>query len=79
MDIRGLGREIIIRMMREGFISQIPDIYRLPYEKIAILEGFGEKSVANLQANIEASKNQSLSRLIIGLAVERLVLPKLLP
>ncbi|HMS50882.1 MAG: NAD-dependent DNA ligase LigA [Sphingobacteriales bacterium] len=69
MDIRGLGREIIIRMMREGFISQIPDIYRLPYEKIAILEGFGEKSVANLQANIEASKNQSLSRLIIGLGI----------
>ncbi|NPA12893.1 MAG: DNA ligase (NAD(+)) LigA [Aquificae bacterium] len=69
MDIRGLGRAIVKRFYQLGFLKSIPDIYRLPYDKIKQLEGFGEKSVENLKKSIEASKNRPIHRLITGLGI----------
>ncbi len=69
MDIRGLGRDIIKRFFKDGFIQRIPDIYHLDYAKIQELEGWGERSVAKLKESIEASKDQPLSKLIIGLGI----------
>jgi DNA ligase (NAD+) len=72
MDIDGLGRDIIKRFIREGFLKGIPDIYRLPYDKILGLEGWGEKAVSKLQSGIEASKNQPLNRLLVGLGIRHI-------
>ena len=49
MDIDGLGRSIIIDFIERGFIKNLEDIYRLPYDEILKLEGWGEKSVENLK------------------------------
>ncbi len=69
MDIRGLGEAIVRRFYELGFLKSIPDIYRLPYEKIKQLEGFGEKSVENLKNAIEESKHRPIHRLITGLGI----------
>ncbi|NPA58662.1 MAG: DNA ligase (NAD(+)) LigA, partial [Aquificae bacterium] len=69
MDIRGLGRAIVKKFYELGFLRSIPDIYRLPYDKIKQLEGFGEKSVENLKKAIEESKNRPIHRLITGLGI----------
>lgn len=69
MDIRGLGKDIVKRFFKEGFISSIEDIYQLDYTKIQALDGWGEKSVTNLRTNIEGSKQQPLFRLLIGLGI----------
>lgn len=69
MDIRGLGEAIVRRFYKLGFLKSIPDIYRLPYDKIKQLEGFGEKSVENLRKSIEASKHRPINRLITGLSI----------
>ena len=69
MDIRGLGEAIVRRFYKLGFLKSIPDIYRLPYEKIKQLEGFGEKSVENLKNAIEESKHRPIHRLITGLGI----------
>ena len=69
MDIRSLGEANIRKFYELGFLTAIPGIYRLPYDKIRELEGFGEKSVNNLRSAIEASKQQPLHRLIFGLGV----------
>jgi DNA ligase (NAD+) len=69
MDIRSLGEANIRKFYELGFLKDIPGVYRLPFDKIRELEGFGEKSVSNLQSAIEASRQQPLHRLIFGLGI----------
>jgi DNA ligase (NAD+) len=72
MDIEGFGKSIIDRFFELGWLHNIADVYRLDYSKIAQLEGFGEKSVANLQASIEKAKKNPISRLLHSLSVHHL-------
>lgn len=69
MDIRGLGEAMVTKFFELGYIKDIPGIYKLPFEKIRELEGFGEKSITNLQNAIEASKQQPLNRLVFALGI----------
>ena len=69
MDIRSFGDANVRKFYELGFLKDIPGIYRLPYDEIRALEGFGEKSVGNLQAAIETSRGQPLHRLIFGLGI----------
>ncbi len=69
MDIRGFGEAIVKKFYTLGYLKNVPDIYHLPFDKIRTLEGFGEKSITNLQAAIEASKSQPLHRLIYALGI----------
>lgn len=64
MDIDGLGRSIIIDFIQRGFIKNLEDIYRLPYNEIIELEGWGDKSVEKLKAGIEDSKHRPIWRLL---------------
>ena len=72
LDIEHLGEQRVRLFIDLGFISDVGDIYALPYDRIRELEGFGELSVANLAAAIEASKQQSLARLLVGLNIRHL-------
>ena len=69
MDIRGFGDANVRKFYDLGLLKDIPGIYELNYKKIAELEGFGEKSIANLQSAISNSKNQPLHRLIYALGI----------
>jgi DNA ligase (NAD+) len=69
MDIEGFGSKLATRFVDLGLIKDFADIYDLDWDKIAELEGFGEKSIQNLQQSIEASKKQPLSRLLNGLGI----------
>ncbi len=69
MDIRGLGQAIVNRFYDLSLLKTIPDIYRLDFEKIKKLEGFGEKSAENLRKAIEESKHRPIHRLIYGLGI----------
>jgi DNA ligase (NAD+) len=69
MDIDGLGSSTIIDFIQRGFIKNIEDIYRLPYETILTLEGWKAKSVSNLKEGIEDSKNRPLWRLLNALGI----------
>jgi DNA ligase (NAD+) len=72
MDIDGLGRSIIERFFELGWISSLADIYRLDYDKIMELEGFGAKSAENLKASIDAAKNQPIYRFLYSLSIHHL-------
>jgi DNA ligase (NAD+) len=69
MDIRGFGEAYTRKFFELGWLGDIPGIYQLPFDKIEKLEGYGEKSIANLRAAIEASKKQPLHRLIYALGI----------
>ncbi|MCC6629551.1 MAG: NAD-dependent DNA ligase LigA [Chloroflexi bacterium] len=72
MDIEGLGTAIADRLVDEGVVHSLADLYRLPVERLVAWEGLGEKSVANLLASIDASKQRPLARLIFALGIRHI-------
>ena len=69
LDIKSFGEANVRKFYELGLITDVPSIYSLDFEKIGTLEGFGKKSIDNLQAALEASKKQPLCRLIYGLGI----------
>lgn len=69
MDIKNFGEANVRKFHDMGLVNDIPDIYRLDFDKITKMEGFGKKSIDNLQSAIEQSKSQPLHRLIFGLGI----------
>ena len=69
MDIKHFGEANIRKFNALGLLPDVPGIYKLNYDRIAELEGFGKKSIDNLRNAIEASKQQPLNRLIFGLGI----------
>jgi len=69
MNIDGMGKAQIERFYKLGWIKNISDIYKLNYEEISKLEGFGAKSASNLEQAINFAKNNPIHRLIFGLSI----------
>jgi DNA ligase (NAD+) len=69
MDIKSFGDANVRKFYTEGLLKDVPGIYTLDFAAISKMEGFGKKSVDNLQAAIEASKSQPLHRLIYALGI----------
>lgn len=69
MDIKSFGEANVKKFYELGLLKDIPGIYTLDFSKISGLEGFGKKSIENLQQAIEASKQQPLHRLLYGLGI----------
>lgn len=69
MDIKSFGEANIRKFYEIGILPNVPAVYTLDFDKVAQLEGFGKKSIENLQAAIANSKNQPLYRLIYGLGI----------
>jgi DNA ligase (NAD+) len=69
MDIQGLGEALVDQLLAAGLVRSIPDLYALRPVDLAGLERMGEKSAANLAAEIERSKANDPARLLFGLGV----------
>ncbi len=69
MDVEGLGDERIDQLVSEGLVVTIAGLYALRAEMLAPLLRWGEKSAANVVAQIEKSREQGMSRLLFGLGV----------
>ncbi|WP_020566979.1 NAD-dependent DNA ligase LigA [Neolewinella persica] len=69
MDIDGMGKRYVELFHAKGWLDTIVDVYRLPYDWISVLDGFGHKSANNLEAAIEKAKKQPLWRLLYGFSI----------
>lgn len=69
MDIKSFGEANVRKFYEAGLLKDIPGVYQLQFDEISKLEGFGKKSIDNLQTAIESSKSQPLHRLIYGLGI----------
>jgi len=69
MDIRGFGDANVRKFYELGWLKDIPGIYNLDFSKMTGMEGFGQKSIDNLQTAIEKSKSQPLHRLLYALGI----------
>ena len=74
MDIRGLGYERVRALLEAKLILNVADLYDLRNRKLELLglEGFAEKSVDQLLAAIEASKERPLSTLLFALGIRHI-------
>ena len=72
MDIEGIGPAVLEQLLDADLIRNIDDLYSLDYEKVALLERTGEKSVSNLKNAIEASKENDLSKLLFAFGVRHI-------
>jgi DNA ligase (NAD+) len=70
-DIEGLGIKQIEELFELGWIKEPADIFKLRSHAAELREreGYGEKSVANLLASIEARREVELSRFIHALGI----------
>lgn len=69
MDIVGLGGQIVQQLVDAELIKSAADLYSLEVSDLVGLEKFGPKKAQNVIDAIQASKNQSLARLITALGI----------
>jgi DNA ligase (NAD+) len=69
MDIEGLGRRLIDQLLEAALISDPPSLWELDPACLAELPQWGEKSAANLVAELEEAKGRPLWRLLVALGI----------
>ncbi|WP_271402009.1 NAD-dependent DNA ligase LigA [Salinicoccus roseus] len=69
MNIDGLGEKVVRQLFDAGLIKDVGDIYALTYDDLIPLERMGDKKIENLLSAIEASKENPLRKLLVGLGI----------
>jgi DNA ligase (NAD+) len=69
MDIEGFGEQRVDLFVSEGLINDVSDIFRIDFERISEMEGFGELSVTNLKNAIGEARSRDLGRLLFALRI----------
>jgi DNA ligase (NAD+) len=69
MDVEGLGERTAYLLVERGLIQDAADLYSLESGDLLPLEGFAEKSVDNLLAAIEVTKDRPLAQVIAALGI----------
>ncbi len=72
LNIDGLGKKVVENFWNLKFLRKPQDIFKLDYDKIEKLEGWGKLSVSNLKISIENSKEVSLHRFIFSLGIRHI-------
>ena len=71
-NIDGFGKKIVEKFWELKLIRLPQDIFKLNYQKIEALEGWGKQSVSNLKYSINQKKNISLERFIYSLGIRHI-------
>ncbi len=69
LDIDGLGDKLVDQLVDFKWVKTPADIYALDQEQLLSLERMGGKSVKNLLAAIDGSKQTSFARFLYGLGI----------
>ena len=72
LNIDGFGKKVVENFWNLKLIKKPQDIFKLDYDKIVSLDGWGELSVDNLKNSIENSKNVSLQRFIYSIGIRHI-------
>ena len=71
-NIDGFGKKIVENFWKMKLVKLPQDIFRLNFEKIKSLEGWGSQSVENLKYSINEKKNIALERFIYSLGIRHI-------
>ena len=72
LNIDGFGKKIVENFWRMNFLKFPQDLFKLDYDKIKKLEGWGNLSVENLKYSINQKRNISLERFIFSLGIRHI-------
>ena len=71
-NIDGLGKKVIEQFWDLNLIKEPSNIFKLDYDKIKPLEGWGELSINNLKKSIKNSKKISLNKFIFSIGIRHI-------
>lgn len=69
MNISGLGERVASQMYEKGLVKGVAGLYTLTMDDLLTLDKVKEKSATNLLQAIDASRENSLERLLFGLGI----------
>ena len=71
MNIEGLSEETLKKFLERGFVENYPDLFRLEQHQAEIceMEGFGQKSYANLIASVDRARDAELPNFLYALGI----------
>ena len=72
MNIEGLGKKVVENFWDLNLVKLPQDIYKLNFEKISQLEGWGKLSAENLKKSINKTKKISLEKFIYSLGIRHI-------
>ncbi len=72
LNIDGFGKKVVEKFWDLKFIRLPQDIFKLDYDKIESLDGWGKISASNLKYAIEKSRKITLEKLIFSLGIRHI-------
>ncbi len=72
LNIDGLGKKVIDQFWELGLVKKPSHIFKLDYNKISHLEGWGNLSISNLEKSINNSRKINLDRFIYSLGIRHI-------
>ena len=72
LSIEGLGKKVVDQFWNLKFLKEPSDVFKLNYNKIKNLEGWGELSISNLKKSVNNSRKISLERLIFSIGIRHI-------
>tara|TARA_B100000965_G_scaffold244005_1_gene204757 strand:+ start:978 stop:2987 length:2010 start_codon:yes stop_codon:yes gene_type:complete len=72
LNIDGLGKKVVQKFWDLKLIKSPEDIFKLNYDKISNLDGWGKQSVLNLKYSIEKAQELTLDRFIFSIGIRHI-------
>ena len=72
LNIDGLGKKVVEKFWDLKLIKSPEDIFKLDYDKISNLDGWGKKSISNLKYSIEKANEVTLDRFIFSIGIRHI-------
>lgn len=69
MNIDGLGPRVLAQMYDKKLVKDVADLYKVTTDELMTLDKIKEKSANNIYQAIQASKDNSVERLLFGLGI----------
>ncbi len=72
LNIEGLGKKVVEQLWDLNFIKEPASIFKLDYDKIKKLEGWGDLSIKNLKKSIDISRKINLDKFIFSIGIRHI-------
>jgi len=72
LNIDGLGKKVVEKFWELKLINSPADIFKLDYDKIATLDGWGKLSASNLKYSIDNAKEVTLDKFIFSIGIRHI-------
>ena len=69
LDIKGIGPQLIQKLIKRRYIKDIPDLYKLSPRRLMFIDKIKEKSANNIWKAIHTNKRITLAQLLGGLGI----------